>query len=58
MEKVLVIAKEYPEYYNKEMYIAWTRVDRKGRIWYYLTKDKRKIGIADLYLGESQIQIL
>lgn len=58
MNKVLVVAKEYPEYYNTIMYVQWIRETNKGN-WYYVTKtDVKKIGIPDLYLGESQIQHL
>lgn len=56
MTKVLVIAKEYPEFYNKEMYVLWTRVDDKG-IWYYLSFDPNAI-IRDVYLGKSQVKLL
>jgi hypothetical protein len=56
MKKVLVIAKEYPEYYMKEMYVIWTRPYSKGT-WYYLS-DKPDDRFMLLYLGESQIKHL
>ena len=59
MEKVKVIAKEYPKWYDKEMYIWYTRETHQGT-WYYLVDSENLKGrlFPDLYVGEKQIQKL
>ncbi len=59
MKKVLVIAKEHSQWYNKEMYIWWSRPTIQGT-WYYLIDNENLHGriAADLYVGESQIKHL
>ena len=54
--KVLVIAKEYPNFYMKEMYVLWeTKYDRGT--WYHLSEKPNDI-ISKLYLGEKQFKHL
>jgi len=58
MKKVLVIAKEYPEYYMKEMYVQEIRQINKIN-WYFLTFENiKRIGQPDTYMKESQIKHL
>jgi hypothetical protein len=59
MEKVKVIAKEYPKWHDKEMYIWYTRENHQGT-WYYLVDSEDTKGrlFPDLYVGEKQIQKL
>jgi hypothetical protein len=59
MEKVKVIAKEYPKWHDKEMYIWYTRETHQGT-WYYLvdSEDTKGRMFPDLYLGEHQIDKL
>ena len=54
VKKVLVVAKEYPEYYGKEMYVIWIRNYDKGT-WYHLSFDPNE-KFPTLYLGEKQIK--
>jgi hypothetical protein len=59
MKKVKVIAKEYPKWYDKEMYIWYTIENHQGT-WYYLVDSEDTKGrlFSDLYVGEKQIQKL
>ena len=59
MERVKVIAKEYPKWHDKGMYIWYTRETYQGT-WYYLVDSENLKGrlFPDLYVGEKQIQKL
>lgn len=56
MNKVLVVAKEYPEYYNKELYVLWTSETPNGK--FYHCSDVKDDVMCKVYLGEKQVKIL
>lgn len=56
MMKILVTAREFPKYYNKELYVLWTSTTPNGKIFYHCS-DKPDDLICKIYLGENQIKI-
>lgn len=56
MSKLLVVTKEYPEYYNKELYILWISETSNGK-FYHCSNVKNDL-ICKIYLGESQVKLL
>ena len=56
MNKVLVVAKKYPEYYNKEMYVLWISETLNGK--FYHCSDVKDDVICKVYLGEKQVKFI
>ena len=53
--KVLVTAKEYPQFYNKELFVLWVTETDKGK--FYHCSDKPGDSFCKVYLGENQIKL-
>ena len=55
--KVLVVAEEFPDYYNKELYVLWTSITSNGKTFYHCS-DNPDDSVCKVYLGENQIKIV